>query len=200
MTAAPRAAYFDAIYADDDPFGYRDRWYEARKRDLLLATLPQRRFARAWELGCSNGETTAELAARCDALLATDLNIRAVALARARTAHLAHVDVQQAQHPGQWPDGRFDLIVFAEVGYYLSPAELRDTATRLGTSLTDAGVLLACHWLAPFAQAQQTGRQVHRTLAREAGLQRMFRYRDADVLLEGWSRDGVSVAARDGLR
>lgn len=200
MTAAPRAAYFEAIYVDDDPFGYRDRWYEARKRDLLLATLPQRRFARGWELGCSNGETTAELATRCDALLATDLNVRAVDLARARVAGLAHVDVQQAQHPVQWPHGRFDLIVFAEVGYYLTSTELADTAQRLEGSLTDTGVLVACHWLAPFEQAQQDGRQVHRALGRATGLRRAFRYRDADVLLEGWSRRDLSVAARDGLR
>ena len=37
-TTAP--AYFEAIYAEDDPFGYRSRWYEARKRALLLAALP----------------------------------------------------------------------------------------------------------------------------------------------------------------
>ncbi len=57
--------YFGAIYRDDDPFGYRERWYEARKRDLLLASLPRARFAHAWELGCSNGELTAALAPRC---------------------------------------------------------------------------------------------------------------------------------------
>lgn len=199
MTATP-ARYFDAIYVEDDPFGYRARWYEARKRDLLLATLPRRRFERAWELGCSNGETTAALATRCDTLLATDLNTRAVDLARARVAGLAHVDVQQARHPTQWPAGRFDLIVFAEVGYYLTPDELAETAQRITASLTDAGVLVACHWLAPFAQARQDGRQVHRTLGQALRQQRVFRYRDADVLLEGWSRDALSVAAREGLR
>ncbi|CTP90850.1 hypothetical protein XTPLMG728_2708 [Xanthomonas translucens pv. poae] len=33
--------YFGAMYRDDDPFGYRERWYEARKRALLLASLPR---------------------------------------------------------------------------------------------------------------------------------------------------------------
>jgi hypothetical protein len=34
--------YFDALYAaSDDPYASRQRWYEARKRAVLLAALPQ---------------------------------------------------------------------------------------------------------------------------------------------------------------
>ena len=51
MSAATPSEYFDAIYAHDDPFGYRERWYEARKRALLLASLPAQRFGRVWEIG-----------------------------------------------------------------------------------------------------------------------------------------------------
>ncbi|NLW96886.1 MAG: SAM-dependent methyltransferase, partial [Xanthomonadaceae bacterium] len=51
------ARYFEQVWQQgDDPFGYRSRWYEARKRDLLLATLPRPLFERGWEIGCANGE------------------------------------------------------------------------------------------------------------------------------------------------
>lgn len=70
--------HFEQMYADEDPFGYRSRWYEQRKRDILLGALPYARFARGWEFGCSNGELTAQLAPRCDTLLATDLSQQAV--------------------------------------------------------------------------------------------------------------------------
>lgn len=200
MNDATPAAYFEALYADDDPFGYRGRWYEARKRDLLLATLPAPRFGRAWEAGCSNGELTAALAARCDTLLATDLSARAVALATARTQACRHVEVRQARHPDDWPDGRFDLIVFSEIGYYLDAPTLARTAARLKASLDADGVIVACHWLAPFREAPQSGRDVHRLLQRELGLRRLFCYRDADVRLDGWSLRGDSLAQRAGLR
>ncbi|MFL6586684.1 MAG: SAM-dependent methyltransferase [Luteimonas sp.] len=200
MTAATPGDYFDAIYTEDDPFGYRDRWYEARKRALLLASLPARHFPRIWEIGCSNGELSAGLAARCDHLLATDLNARAVALAKVRTQDLAHVEVRQAAHPAQWPTGSYDLIVFSEVGYYLDAHVLQTMARRLSSSLGADGVLVACHWLTPFAQAPLSGRDVHRVLHRELGLHRLFGYSDRDVRLDGWGRRRDSVAQRAGLR
>lgn len=200
MSGATPSEYFDAIYAQDDPFGYRERWYEARKRALLLASLPAQHFGRVWEIGCSNGELTADLAARCDSLIATDLSARAVALAAERTRQHAHVDVRQAQHPGTWPDGLFDLIVFSEVGYYLDADTLLTMARKLKSSLRGDGVLVACHWLAPFAQAPQSGRDVHRLLRRELGMQRVFGYGDADVRLDGWALNAASVAQRAGLR
>ncbi|WP_430997563.1 SAM-dependent methyltransferase, partial [Klebsiella pneumoniae] len=79
MSAQP---YFDDLHEQEDPFGYRSRWYEERKRALLLASLSQRQFARGWELGCSNGVLTEALAARCERLLATDISPRAAFQAR----------------------------------------------------------------------------------------------------------------------
>ncbi|MBC7682848.1 MAG: hypothetical protein H7172_10975, partial [Ferruginibacter sp.] len=40
------AAYFDALFKDtEDPWGFRTRWYETRKRALTLASLPADRYA-----------------------------------------------------------------------------------------------------------------------------------------------------------
>lgn len=196
-TTAP--AYFEAIYAEDDPFGYRSRWYEARKRALLLAALPQAQVDAAWELGCSNGELTAALAPRCGQLLATDLDARAVALARARTASLRNVRVERMQHPAQWPEGRFDLIVFSEVGYYFDAGDLDEVARRLRGTLSSNGVLVACHWRHAFDAAPLCGGQVHATLVHTFG-HRLFLYEDADLRLEAWSMQDRSVAQREALR
>jgi len=192
------AAYFEQIYQHPDPFQYRDRWYEARKRALTLASLPRQRYRNGWELGCSNGVLTAELAARCDALLATDLSAAALAEASVSTQAHANVRLQQASHPDQWPQGRFDLIVVSEVGYYLSPQDVVTMATQLRGSLADDGLLLACHWVHPFAEARTSAAQVHRAFAR--GLEEAFFYQDADMLLQGWSAEPVSVARWEGLR
>ena len=50
------SAYFAQIYADSsDPWQYEKRWYEVRKRAICLSLLPYPHFAKAIELGCSNG-------------------------------------------------------------------------------------------------------------------------------------------------
>ena len=62
-----RGSYVEPLYRQDaDPWRVRQRWYEERKRALLLASLPQRRYRHAYEPGCGNGELTAELARRCE--------------------------------------------------------------------------------------------------------------------------------------
>lgn len=191
--------YFRKLYASDDPFGYRDRWYEARKRDLVMACLPRRRFASAWEIGCSNGELTAHLAERCDAVLATDLSTRAVALAADRNAQHAHVRIMQATHPAQWPEGRYDLILMGEVGYYLDAPGLERCAEGIRASLDPAGTVVACHWRRPFAEAAQSAEAVHACLKNRLRMPPLLSYRDADILLDAWSPQGISVAQREDL-
>lgn len=196
-----RAHDIDRVWQEgEDPYGYHTRWYEARKRALLLAMLPRPTFARAWEIGCANGELTHALAGRCDALLGTDMHPRAVAVARQRCVGLAHVDIQRMEHPREWPDGRFDLVVVGEMGYYLDAAELDPFARQLGSALAPDGVLVACHWRADFDARRSRTADVHAQLAAIAGLVPVARYEDADVLLDCWSRDPTSVAQREGLR
>lgn len=189
---------FERLHAQEDPFGYHSRWYEARKRALLLASLSRRRHARGWELGCSNGVLTAALAERCDVLLATDLSAAAVAQARRGVAGQPHVTVQQARHPGDWPAGTFDLVVCSEMGYYLRAEELPSLREGLHAALAPDGLLVACHWQVPFAQAASTAAQVHAALGH--GLAEVFVWRDADFVLQGWMREAHSVAAQEGLR
>lgn len=192
------AAYFAQIYREPDPFQYRQRWYEARKRALTLACLPRQRYRNAWELGCSNGVLSAALAERCDALLGTDLSAAALADAASSTAAFANVRFERAHHPQDWAAGQFDLIVVSEVGYYLSAPDLSEMATRLRASLTDDGLLLACHWVHPFAEALSSAAEVHEALA--GGLEEAFTYRDADLVMQGWGVSPTSVAACEGLR
>ena len=123
-----------------------DSPYERGKRALTLASLPREHYGRALEVGCSVGALAVDLAGRCDELLAIDDSATAVDLARRRTAGVAHVDVRRARVPGDWPEGRFDLISISEVGYFLSPRALADVVARARESLADDGHLLLCHW------------------------------------------------------
>lgn len=189
---------FEQLHLQDDPFGYRSRWYEARKRSLLLASLHRDRYASGWELGCSNGVLTSALAACCERLLATDLSAAAVAQARRAVAGLGHVSVQQARQPRDWPAQTFDLVVCSEMGYYLREDELGPLRDGLQAALALDGLLVACHWQVPFAQAASSAAQVHEAVG--DGLAEVFAWRDADFVLQGWMRAPHSVAAQEGLR
>ncbi len=130
------------------------------KRDLTLACLPRQYYTRIFEPACANGELSAALAERTEALLCQDLNATAVELARRRLAACPQASVSQGHLPGDWPGGEFDLIVL--------------------------DVMLPCHWLHPIDGCPQDGRQVHALLDQRLPLYRAVRHEEADFLLEYW--------------
>ena len=66
--------YFDDLYRHHpDPWGFRTRWYETRKRQMTMAALPDQHYASVFEPGCSIGLLTRLLAARSDRVLAMDI-------------------------------------------------------------------------------------------------------------------------------
>ena len=197
------AGHFRERYAAaPDPYGLAERWYEARKYALSVALLPRERYDAAFEAGCSIGVLTAMLAPRCASLLACDVVPEAVAAARARTAGLPGVRVEQRAIPDEWPPHSFDLIVFSELLYYFDDADL-DQLIGLGIgALRPGGHLLAVHWRHPAPNHPRTGDEVHQTLAGHPRLARLARYRDPDFTAEVYARadgDLRSVAQADGI-
>ncbi|MCR5867378.1 nodulation S family protein [Aquincola sp. J276] len=200
-SAATDADYFRKLYAQgDDPWGYRTRWYEQRKRAVTAACLPGRRYAFGFEPGCAGGDLAAELAPRCDRYLAADLDPTAVAAATRLLAPLPQVEVRQLQLPGGWPQGlRFDLVVLSELGYYLGADGLAEVARLALRSLAEDGVVLACHWRHPIEGCALDGDTVQQALHQALGLPRLVQHLEPDFHLAVWSRDGRSPAVREGL-
>jgi SAM-dependent methyltransferase len=193
--------YFDGLFAgSDDPWAFRDRWYEQRKRAITLAALPRPRYRAIFEPGCANGELSAGLATRCDRLLCCDTAAAAVTLARTRLSLFDHAEVRQSRLPGEWPNEQFDLIVLSEIGYYLGAPDLKHLIELAAQSLTADGQLLACHWRPPIDGCPLNARHVHDLLHEHLHLPRLVLHQEADFLLELWSREPRSVAALEGLR
>jgi len=193
------ARYFADMYAaGPDPWGFRDRWYEQRKRALTLACLPRRHFRRGVEGGCSNGELTAGLAERCGEVIGIEVDPAALAAATERLAGLP-VTLRQGSLPGDWPAGPYDLAVLSEVLYYLDEPAVAALGAQVLDGLAPDGVVLACHWRHPVADYPQTGDAVHPQLAAALRLPRLVHHAEADLVLEVWGRDGRSVADVEGL-
>ena len=187
------AEYFEHLYAGSrDPWGFGSRWYEARKRALTVASLPRRRYARAFEPGCSIGELTALLATRCDRLLATDMAPAALAEA-ARRPLPDSVTLARSAVPAEWPDGGFDLIVLSELGYYLGPGDLAEACRRTVGSLVPGGHVVAVHWRPDVPDYPLTGDEVHRVLAGTPGLCPLARYQDRFFTLDVLGRGSSSA-------
>jgi len=193
--------YFDQLFAgNDDPWAFRQRWYERRKRALTLALLTRPRYASVFEPGCANGELSFELAPRCDRLLCCDTASAAVALARSRLLGFAHAQVQQSRLPEQWPTGEFELIVLSELCYYLDADDLRHLIDRALNGLTANGQVLACHWRPAIEGCPQTAEQVHALLHERLAMPLGATHHEPDFLRDLLSRDGTSVATLEGLR
>lgn len=193
MTLLP--AYFDRLYADGpDPWGFRTRWYEARKRALTIACLPDRRYRSAFEPGCSIGVLTDALAERCDHVLAMDVSDRA--LAEASAILPSSVSLVRGRVPDDWPGRRFDLVVVSEIGYYFEHGECQRLA---GLAAASAGDLVAVHWRHPVDDYPLIGDDVHEHLAAAAaaeGMTSLVRHLEEDFLIDVWSHDPRSVARR----
>lgn len=185
-------AHFEALYAaDDDPWAVRSSWYERRKRAVLLASLGRERYRSAFEPGCGNGELSALLALRCDALLACDGAAAAVAAARRRLrgASAAAVRIEQRSLPAQWPHGeRFDLVVISELAYYFDAATAEALLGQACAMLEPDGELVLCHYLHPFDDRLGATETIHAVPGRIPGMLRTACHLEPEFLLECWRR------------
>lgn len=160
MSLPPR--YFEDVYAaHDDPWGFATSPYEAAKYAATLAALPRPRYASAFEIGCSIGVLTRQLAERCDTLLAVDVVESVLAQARARCRDQPWVRFVRMTLPGEFPAEQFDLIVVSEVGYYWSREALQEAKARICEALLPGGQLLLVHWTPFVHDYPLTGDEVH---------------------------------------
>ena len=175
--------YFERMYEVPDPWGYETSWYEQRKYAVTVASLPRRRYRRAFEPGCSIGVLTEHLAGRCVELVSWDLHPASAARARDRVARHPHVRVDQGTIPGSWPAGRFDLVVLSEVAYYLGDADLAEVGDRVADAVEPGGDVVLVHWRGE-TDYPQTGDGVHERWRADGRFEGVVAHREADFLLD----------------
>ena len=155
-------AYFERLYGENaDPWNFATSEYEAEKYRQTLSALPRARYGNAFEIGCSIGVLTAQLAGRCGHLLSVDVSEDALRQARERCANLPNVAFEKRAVPAEYPDRSFDLTVLSEVGYYLNFPDLARLADLIAAHTNPRGQLLLVHWLPVVPDYPLTGDQVH---------------------------------------
>lgn len=162
MTASLPPRYFEDVYrANDDPWSFATSSYEREKYEASVAALPRDRYRNGFEVGCSIGVLTQQLAVRCDALLSVDVVESVLDRARERCRNLPQARFQQMIVPDDFPDDIFDLVVLSEVGYYWSRQALQEAKARIAQALEPGGHLLLVHWTPFVHDYPLTGDQVH---------------------------------------
>jgi 2-polyprenyl-3-methyl-5-hydroxy-6-metoxy-1,4-benzoquinol methylase len=148
MTGSRTATHFQRLYqSSPDPWGFQTSAYEQTKFRQTLSALGDRHFTSALEVGCSIGVLTRVLAERCNSLLGVDIVEDPLEAARSRCADQPQVRFRRMQVPAEWPEGCFDLMVFSEVLYFLSAADIEQCANRVRGSLLSGGMVILVNWL-----------------------------------------------------
>ena len=139
--------HFERLYRTrDDPWDYQTSPYEAAKYAATLAALTRDRYASAIEAGCSIGVLSALLAPRCDHLLAVDLVAQAVDQAARRLAPHPGARAMRATLPGDWPQGRYDLILLSELVYYLTAPDIEALARCVARDASAGAECVLVHY------------------------------------------------------
>lgn len=119
-----------------------------------LGLLGARRYCHVLDVGAGEGYVAEALASRAERVTAIDISEHAITAARVRCAHLAHVHFIPANIRTWKSEERFDLIVLADVLYYLGdalfPGIFMETIAHIGALATEDGEILVTHFIAPW--------------------------------------------------
>jgi SAM-dependent methyltransferase len=181
--------FFEDIYCEDpDPWKFALSGYELGRYKTSLEALGSRRFNRCFEPGCSIGVLTQKLAQICGIVKAMDISPTAVERARVRCAGLENVNIVCGALPDEIPTGTFDLIVFSEIGYYFEGEKLKSLISMLVSRMEDRAVLLGVHWLGSSPDHILSGDEVHETISKLDGLERVHEERRTGYRIDRWER------------
>ena len=163
------SSFFDETFRQSsDPWRYTSSFYETSKFRTTIKCLPKVQFKNAFEIGCAIGVLTQKLAKKCDRLLSVDYSEVGLEEARKRCADFPQVRFEQMQIPQQFPTEKFDLILFSEVGQYLTMPDLLTTKQKIIDQLLPGGYLLMVHFRYPVESFLLNGDIVHDTFIQES--------------------------------
>ncbi|MFI0420803.1 class I SAM-dependent methyltransferase [Spongiactinospora sp. 9N601] len=138
--------FFQWVHHVPDPWRYETEPYEIDKYEVTLRHIPHRAYLRALDVGCSEGAFTRRLAraypeAEC---VGVDVSKQAVARATAKAAGTARFVALDFLNDD--PGGIFDLVICAEMLYYVGRGErLRLIFERFRTFMAPGGLLVLVH-------------------------------------------------------
>ena len=164
-------AGFDAKFAGDaDPWRTFADADERLKRCAILHAMPAGPWGRVLELAAGNGSNSAAIAPRALRLDATEATASGVALVeKAIRPRRARARAIQLVVPAHLPRRRYDIVVVAELIYYLSPRAMARTARDVAEVLRPGGTLVLAHHRIDFPDFAQHAATIQRRFLAKTG-------------------------------
>ena len=164
------AGFEDKFAGSDDPwatFASRD---EAIKRAAILHGMGPGPWGRVLELGAGNGSNSAAIAPRALRLDATEAVPSGVTLIATALATAPRARAIQLAVPARLPRPRYDIVVVAELLYYLDPHAMAWTARDVAQALGPNGRLVLAHHRIDFYDFAQHAAGIHDRFLAETGV------------------------------
>jgi 2-polyprenyl-3-methyl-5-hydroxy-6-metoxy-1,4-benzoquinol methylase len=142
---------FERLYLEHtDPWNFRDSPYERRKYAHTLIKLLEcrSRSDRALEVGCSIGIFSKSLAEQFKAVLAIDFSEQALQRAGDYCRENKNILFLRSNLQTLNVEGHFDVIICAEVLYYIAEDEAATVCRQLQRYLHPEGIIVAVNAMA----------------------------------------------------
>jgi SAM-dependent methyltransferase len=161
---------FARKFADDaDPWSTFTSRDEALKRRAILHAIGPGPWGRVLELAAGNGSNSAAIALRALRLDATEATASGTALVAEAIRGRKRARALQLVVPDRLPRSRFDIVVVAEVLYYLSARDMALTARDVAAALRLGGVLVLAHHKVDYPDFAQHAEHLQRAFLSATG-------------------------------
>jgi 2-polyprenyl-3-methyl-5-hydroxy-6-metoxy-1,4-benzoquinol methylase len=139
-----RYEFEEAYLTANDPWDYEKSTYEKRKYLRTLACILRYRLGsvRVLEVGCSIGVFTKLLAAHFKEVTAIDVSVRALQRAASRTGLVSKIKFARRDIRSFEARTQYDVIVCAEMLYYIRTQDAEPFWVNLDRHLTTRGIIV----------------------------------------------------------
>lgn len=165
-------AGFEGKFAgSDDPWATFTCPDEALKRRAILHAMGPGPWGRVLELAAGNGSNSAAIAPRARRLDATEATVGGTKLvARAIRDWSPRARALRLTLPARLPRAEYDIVVLAELLYYLTARDMAATAREVARALRRGGTLVLAHHRVDYPDFVQHAATIQRRFLRATGL------------------------------
>jgi SAM-dependent methyltransferase len=161
---------FEHVFQSNaDPWRTFSDHDEALKRAAILRAIGAMPIGRVLELGAGNGSNSVAIAGRALRLDATEGTASGVGLISRVLADHRRARVLRLVLPARFPRAVYDVVVIAELLYYLQPRDMNEVARAVGRALRPGGRLVLAHHRIDFHDFAQRAAGLHDRFLGAAG-------------------------------